>query len=96
MPRDIDIPLLEPFDPTTIQTSGDGISGADHKQLMANPIYSGLHAAYFTAYQEANKRTGELRHKCVDYEKRIRAYEENIQAMQRRIDAFERTVPHDE
>lgn len=44
MTAPVQLPPL--FLPESIKTSGVGVSGADHKELMSNPIYQALYSAY--------------------------------------------------
>ena len=60
--------------------------GADHEHLLENPIYSRLYDSYNEAVQQANFVCGEMRTRCVGYERRIRGYGENIQTMRRTIE----------
>lgn len=41
------------FLPESIKTSGAGVSGADHKELMSNPIYQALYSTYNELVQAA-------------------------------------------
>lgn len=78
---DVYRPALEPA-PGNVRT----VRGADHEHLLENPIYSRLYDSYNEAVQQANLVRGEMRTRCVGYERRIRGYEENIQAMRRTIE----------
>ena len=78
---DVYRPGLEPA-PGNVRT----VKGADHDHLLENPIYSRLYEHYHEAVQQANIVRGEMRTRCVGYERRIRGYEENIQAMRRTIE----------
>ena len=78
---DVYRPGLEPA-PGNVRT----VRGADHNHLLGNPIYSRLYEHYNEAVQQANIVRGEMRTRCVGYERRIRGYEENIQAMRRTIE----------
>lgn len=74
-------PALEPA-PGNVRT----VKGADHEHLLENPIYCRLYDNYNKAVQQANLVRGEMRTRCVGYERRIRGYEENIQTMRRTIE----------
>ena len=78
---DVYRPALEPA-PGNVRT----VRGADHEHLLENPIYSRLYDSYNEALQQANLVRGEMRTRCVGYERRIRGYEENIQTMRRTIE----------
>ena len=78
---DVYRPALEPA-PGNVRT----VRGADHEHLLENPIYSRLYDSYNEAVQQANLVRGEMRTRCVGYERRIRGYEENIQTMRRTIE----------
>ena len=78
---DVYRPALEPA-PGNVRT----VKGADHEHLLENPIYSRLYDSYNEAVQQANLVRGEMRTRCVGYERRIRGYEENIQTMRRTIE----------
>ena len=53
-------------------------------QLLACLLYT----SYNEAVQQANLVRGEMRTRCVGYERRIRGYEENIQTMRRTIETL--------
>ena len=74
-------PASEPA-PGNVRT----VKGADHEHLLENPIYSRLYDSYNEAVQQVNLVRGEMRTRCVGYERRIRGYEENIQTMRRTIE----------
>lgn len=78
---DVYRPALEPA-PGNVRT----VKGADHEHLLGNPIYSRLYDSYNEVVQQANLVRGEMRTRCVGYERRIRGYEENIQTMRRTIE----------
>ena len=78
---DVYRPALEPA-PGNVRT----VKGADHEHLLENPIYCRLYDNYNKAVQQANLVRGEMRTRCVGYERRIRGYEENIQTMRRTIE----------
>jgi hypothetical protein len=80
---DVYRPALEPA-PGNVRT----VRGADHEHLLENPIYSRLYDSYNEAVQQANLVRGEMRTRCVGYERRIRGYEENIQTMSRTIETL--------
>lgn len=80
---DVYRPALEPA-PGNVRT----VRGADHEHLLENPIYSRLYDSYNEAVQQANLVRGEMRTRCVGYERRIRGYEENIQTMRRTIETL--------
>ena len=80
---DVYRPALEPA-PGNVRT----VKGADHEHLLENPIYSRLYDSYNEAVQQANLLRGEMRTRCVGYERRIRGYEENIQTMRRTIETL--------
>ena len=80
---DVYRPALEPA-PGNVRT----VKGADHEHLLENPIYSRLYDSYNEAVQQANLVRGEMRTRCVGYERRIRGYEENIQTMRRTIETL--------
>ena len=76
-------PASEPA-PGNVRT----VKGADHEHLLENPIYSRLYDSYNEAVQQTNLLRGEMRTRCVGYERRIRGYEENIQTMRRTIETL--------
>ena len=80
---DVYRPALEPA-PGNVRT----VKGADHEHLLENPIYSRLYDSYNEAVQQTNLLRGEMRTRCVGYERRIRGYEENIQTMRRTIETL--------
>ena len=80
---DVYRPALEPA-PGNVRT----VRGADHEHLLENPIYSRLYDSYNEAVQQTNLLRGEMRTRCVGYERRIRGYEENIQTMRRTIETL--------
>lgn len=80
---DVYRPALEPA-PGNVRT----VKGADHEHLLENPIYSRLYDSYNEAVQQANLVRGEMRTRCVGYERRIRGYEENIQTMRGTIETL--------
>ena len=80
---DVYRPALEPA-PGNVRT----VKGADHEHLLENPIYSRLYESYNDAVQQVNLVRGEMRTRCVGYERRIRGYEENIQTMRRTIETL--------
>ena len=87
----IEVDVLELFNPAAVPVSGspDCIEGAPHSRLMDNPVYAALLSKYTEVVQIANLTKGELRTRCENYEKRIRAYEENRQTMARTIEKLQ-------
>lgn len=87
----VEVEMLEPFNPAAVVVTGsaDCIEGAPHDRLLMNPVYAKLFEKYTEAVQIINLTKGELRTRCENYEKRIRAYEENHQTMARTIEKLQ-------
>ena len=86
--KPVEVPEFDVYRPASEPAPGNvrTVKGADHEHLLENPIYSRLYDSYNEAVQQANLVRGEMRTRCVGYERRIRGYEENIQAMRRTIE----------
>ena len=88
--KPVEVPEFDVYRPASEPAPGNvrTIKGADHEHLLENPIYSRLYDSYNEAVQQANLVRGEMRTRCVGYERRIRGYEENIQTMRRTIETL--------
>ena len=86
--KPVEVPEFDVYRPASEPAPGNvrTIKGADHEHLLENPIYSRLYDSYNEAVQQVNLVCGEMRTRCVGYERRIRGYEENIQTMRRTIE----------
>ena len=86
--KPVEVPEFDVYRPASEPAPGNvrTVKGADHEHLLENPIYSRLYDSYNEAVQQANLVRGEMRTRCVGYERRIRGYEENIQTMRRTIE----------
>ena len=86
----MEVPEFDVYRPASEPAPGNvrTIKGADHEHLLENPIYSRLYDSYNEAVQQVNLVCGEMRTRCVGYERRIRGYEENIQTMRRTIETL--------
>ena len=86
--KPVEVPEFVVYRPASEPAPGNvrTIKGADHEHLLENPIYSRLYDSYNEAVQQVNLVCGEMRTRCVGYERRIRGYEENIQTMRRTIE----------
>ena len=85
-----EVPEFDVYRPASEPAPGNvrTVKGADHEHLLENPIYSRLYDSYNEAVQQTNLLRGEMRTRCVGYERRIRGYEENIQTMRRTIETL--------
>ena len=88
--KPVEVPEYDVYRPASEPAPGNvrTVKGADHEHLLENPIYSRLYDSYNEAVQQANLVRGEMRTRCVGYERRIRGYEENIQTMRRTIETL--------
>lgn len=88
--KPVEVPEFDVYRPASEPAPGNvrTVKGADHEHLLENPIYSRLYDSYNEAVQQANLLRGEMRTRCVGYERRIRGYEENIQTMRRTIETL--------
>ena len=88
--KPVEVPEFDVYRPASEPAPGNvrTVKGADHEHLLENPIYSRLYDSYNEAVQQANLMRGEMRTRCVGYERRIRGYEENIQTMRRTIETL--------
>ena len=88
--KPVEVPEFDVYRPASEPAPGNvrTIKGADHEHLLENPIYSRLYDSYNEAVQQVNLVCGEMRTRCVGYERRIRGYEENIQTMRRTIETL--------
>ena len=88
--KPVEVPEFDVYRPASEPAPGNvrTVKGADHEHLLENPIYSRLYDSYNEAVQQANLVRGEMRTRCVGYERRIRGYEENIQTMSRTIETL--------
>ena len=88
--KPVEVPEFDVYRPASESAPGNvrTVKGADHEHLLENPIYSRLYDSYNEAVQQANLVRGEMRTRCVGYERRIRGYEENIQTMRRTIETL--------
>lgn len=88
--KTVEVPEFDVYRPASEPAPGNvrTVKGADHEHLLENPIYSRLYDSYNEAVQQANLVRGEMRTRCVGYERRIRGYEENIQTMRRTIETL--------
>lgn len=88
--KPVEVPEFDVYRPASEPAPGNvrTVKGADHEHLLENPIYSRLYDSYNEAVQQANLMRGEMRTRCVSYERRIRGYEENIQTMRRTIETL--------
>ena len=88
--KPVEVPEFDVYRPASEPAPGNvrTIKGADHEHLLENPIYSRLYDSYNEAVQQVNLVRGEMRTRCVGYERRIRGYEENIQTMRRTIETL--------
>ena len=86
--KPVEVPEFDVYRPASEPAPGNvrTVKGADHEHLLENPIYSRLYDSYNEAVQQTNLLRGEMRTRCVGYERRIRGYEENIQTMRRTIE----------
>ena len=86
--KPVEVPEFDVYRPASEPAPGNvrTVKGADHEHLLENPIYSRLYDSYNEAVQQVNLVRGEMRTRCVGYERRIRGYEENIQTMRRTIE----------
>lgn len=86
--KPVEVPEFDVYRPASEPAPGNvrTVKGADHEHLLENPIYSRLYDSYNEAVQQVNLVRGEMRTRCVGYERRIRGYEENIQSMRRTIE----------
>ena len=86
--KPVEVPEFDVYRPASEPAPGNvrTVKGADHEHLLENPIYCRLYDNYNKAVQQANLVRGEMRTRCVGYERRIRGYEENIQTMRRTIE----------
>lgn len=86
----VEVPEFDVYRPASEPAPGNvrTVKGADHEHLLENPIYSRLYDSYNEAVQQTNLLRGEMRTRCVGYERRIRGYEENIQTMRRTIETL--------
>ena len=86
--KPVEVPEFDVYRPASEPAPGNvrTVKGADHEHLLENPIYSRLYDSYNEAVQQVNLVCGEMRTRCVGYERRIRGYEENIQTMRRTIE----------
>ena len=86
--KPVEVPEFDVYRPASEPAPGNvrTVKGADHEHLLENPIYSRLYDSYNEAVQQTNLLRGEMRTRCVGYERRIRGYEENIQTMRRAIE----------
>lgn len=88
--KPVEVPEFDVYRPASEPAPGNvrTVKGADHEHLLENPIYSRLYDSYNEAVQQVNLVRGEMRTRCVGYERRIRGYEENIQTMRRTIETL--------
>ena len=88
--KPVEVPEFDVYRPASEPAPGNvrTVKGADHGHLLENPIYSRLYDSYNEAVQQTNLLRGEMRTRCVGYERRIRGYEENIQTMRRTIETL--------
>ena len=88
--KPVEVPEFDVYRPASEPAPGNvrTVRGADHEHLLENPIYSRLYDSYNEAVQQTNLLRGEMRTRCVGYERRIRGYEENIQTMRRTIETL--------
>lgn len=88
--KPVEVPEFDVYRPASQPAPGNvrTVKGADHEHLLENPIYSRLYDSYNEAVQQTNLLRGEMRTRCVGYERRIRGYEENIQTMRRTIETL--------
>ena len=88
--KPVEVPEFDVYRPASEPAPGNvrTVKGADHEHLLENPIYSRLYDSYNEALQQTNLLRGEMRTRCVGYERRIRGYEENIQTMRRTIETL--------
>ena len=88
--KPVEVPEFDVYRPASEPAPGNvrTVKGADHEHLLENPIYSRLYDSYNEAVQQTNLVRGEMRTRCVGYERRIRGYEENIQTMRRTIETL--------
>lgn len=88
--KPVEVPEFDVYRPASEPAPGNvrTVKGADHEHLLENPIYSRLYDSYNEAVQQASLVRGEMRTRCVGYERRIRGYEENIQTMRRTIETL--------
>ena len=88
--KPVEVPEFDVYRPASEPAPGNvrTVKGADHEHLLENPIYSRLYDSYNEVVQQANLVRGEMRTRCVGYERRIRGYEENIQTMRRTIETL--------
>lgn len=88
--KPVEVPEFDVYRPASEPAPGNvrTVKGADHEHLLENPIYSRLYDSYNEAVQQTNLLRGEMRTRCVGYERRIRGYEENIQTMSRTIETL--------
>lgn len=88
--KPVEVPEFDVYRPASEPAPGNvrTVKGADHEHLLENPIYSRLYDSYNEAVQQTNLLCGEMRTRCVGYERRIRGYEENIQTMRRTIETL--------
>ena len=88
--KPVEVPEFDVYRPASEPAPGNvrTVKGADHEHLLESPIYSRLYDSYNEAVQQANLVRGEMRTRCVGYERRIRGYEENIQTMRRTIETL--------
>ncbi len=88
--KPVEVPEFDVYRPASEPAPGNvrTVKGADHEHLLENPIYSRLYDSYNEAVQQTNLLRGEMRTRCVGYERRIRGYEENIQTMRRTIETL--------
>lgn len=88
--KPVEVPEFDVYRPASEPAPGNvrTVKGADHEHLLENPIYSRLYDSYNEAVQQTNLLRGEMRTRCVGYERRIRGYEESIQTMRRTIETL--------
>ena len=88
--KPVEVPEFDVYRPASEPAPGNvrTVKGADHEHLLENPIYSRLYDSYNEAVQQTNLLRGEMRTRCVGYERRIRGYEENIQTMRGTIETL--------
>ena len=88
--KPVEVPEFDVYRPASEPAPGNvrTVKGADHEHLLENPISSRLYDSYNEAVQQTNLLRGEMRTRCVGYERRIRGYEENIQTMRRTIETL--------
>ena len=81
--KPVEIESYRAFRPYMIKSEGNvrTLKGTDHDHLMENPIYRQLFESYTDAVHQVNLARGEMRTRCVGYERRIRSYEESLLAL---------------